>query len=837
MKGQVQNTKTARLHSLLDSLKANHSGLAYSLDKIKDSFVQIDRTLSFEALLQKLADDRHISITRDDDRILIRPYQPKNYTLHGMLKDRETGEHLIGAAVEITGASSGTITNGYGYFNLTLPEGDYTIRFSYLGYKSIELDIALYKNIYTRATLNTSLRKLDEIQVDALAANHNIESVVPSVHNIRLTGVENSIPYLLGEVDVIQNAFLHPGIRAIGEDASGIHVRGGNVDQNLILLDEAIIYNPNHFYGLISVFNPEAVNNVRIMKGYMPPSFGGRTSSVIEVRQKEGNNQETRISGGIGLLSARGLIEGPLKKGKSSYLFSARQSLLNLSIDDFGSSSNRRNRIRFQDVNLKINYKPSDKNTYYLSGYLGNDRNTVGFNSVRNWGNRMLNFRWNHVYTPKLFSTIAAFISEYNYRVENDTDPGAFISRSKIANYSVKLDNDYHLNQKNDFIFGFSVLAHRLIPGVREPLEPDDATNTLELDEEFGIESALYLGHETRIGSFSINYGLRYSMLHNLGASDVFQYQNNNPTADSAITDTLTFSVGELVKFYDNLEPRISVNWRLGRSSSVKASYSRTAQYIHLLSNTIAPAPTDIWKLSDTYIPPGTTDQVSLGYYKNLAGNIWQLSAEGYYKVLTDNIQYRNGADLVFNENIETELLYANGRSYGLELYAAKKKGKVQGWVSYTLSRAENTIDGQNILLNHDKTHDFSTSWNYKINSRLSISANFIANTGIPVTLPTDRYFFEGNLIPQFDERNNARLPTYHRLDLSVRLDGRARKRSGAARKNRDHWNFTVYNVYARKNAYSYFFRASEQNPEVGEVVKFSIFGTAIPAITYNFKF
>lgn len=829
-----------RLLQLLDSLETRVN-IAYSRDKLQNKKVSLKKNSSIKKILEELERQKIIQFHVDANQIVLAPYIRKSYSINGILKDVDTGEDIIGASIQIVGTNNGTFSNGYGYFSITLLEGIYQVQFSHIGYKSITREIDLSQNVYLNLAMLSNAIALKDIEVSGIASNANITETIPSLNRIFISETDAEIPYLLGEVDVIQNALLQPGITSIGEDASGIHVRGGGVDQNLILLDEATIYNPNHFFGLISAFNPEAVNDVRILKGFSPPSYGGRGSSVIEVRQKEGNTSETRYSGGIGPVSARGLVEGPIKKNKSSFLVSARQSLLNLSLEDFASTSVRRNRIRFQDLNLKINTRPNQNNQFYLSGYYGNDRNAVGLNSVRRWGNRILNMRWNHLYSPQLFSNISAFISEYNYRIENDDEPGAFVGRSRIRDIGFKVDFAYTFQTSNEVNFGLNTIYHRLSPGSREPLDSEASTNIIELSPEQGLETAVYAGHSFALGKAYFNYGFRYSMLHNFGPGNVFLYENDEPTADTAIVDTLRFSSGELINAFYNLEPRASITYVINPSTSIKSSYTRNVQYIHLISNTISPAPTDIWKLTGDYIPPLISDQYTLGFFKNLAENSWETSIEGYYKNIQNNIQYKNGADLIFNENIETELLLGRARAYGMEVFIKKRKGRLKGWIAYTFSRSESRLGGADdaafIVENHDKTHDLSTSWTLSISDRISASANFIYNTGIPVTLPTDKYVFEGNLVPHFTQRNNSRLPDYHRLDLSLRINGKKTKKDGSPRRNSDYWIISIYNAYARKNAYSYFFRESETNPGIGEIVKYSIFGTAIPGITYNFKF
>jgi len=828
------------LFQILDSL-SERIDIAYSRDKLKNHFVEIRKNATLQSILENLESNKLVRYHLEGNQIVLSPYIKKSYSINGILKDADTGEDIIGAAIQIDGTNKGTFTNGYGYFSITLLEGAYNVKFSHVSYRSQIKEIDLSKNVYVDAKLRTLITTLEEVEVRSIPNNGNITETIPSINRIFASQTDLEIPYLLGEVDVIQNALLQPGIKSIGEDASGIHVRGGAVDQNLSLLDEATIYNPNHFYGLISAFNLEAVNDIRILKGFIPPSYGGRGSSVIEVRQKEGNSTETSYSGGVGLVSARGLVEGPLKRGKSSFLVSGRQSLLNLSIDDFASTSVRRSRIRFHDLNLKINTRPNNSNQWYLSGYHGRDRNSVGLNSLRRWGNSILNVRWNRIYSPQLFSNLSAFFSEYNYQIENDEEPGAFIGRSRIRDLGFKVHFTYTFETSNEVNFGVNSIYHKVSPGSREPLGLEANTNAIELGKERGLASALYAGHSFSLGKIYFNYGFRFSMLHNFGSGEVFIYENDQPTADTAIIDTLRFASGELTSLFRRLEPRVSFAFVVNSATSIKSSYTRNAQYIHLISNTISPAPTDIWKLTGTYIPPLIADQYTLGLYKNFKNNSWETSIEGYYKDIQNNIQYKNGADLVFNENVETELLIGKARAYGAELYIKKRKGKLKGWIAYTLSRAESRLDSDNIsefiVENHDKTHDFSTSWTFNVSERISASANFIYNTGIPVTLPSDKYVYEESIVPHFTQRNNSRLPDYHRLDLSLRINGKKLKKNGSVRKNRDYWIISVYNVYARRNAYSYFFKESEINSGIGEIVQYSIFGTAIPGITYNFKF
>jgi len=829
-----------QLKPTLQTIKNSGIPLAFSTNKLPDIEVSVKKGESIRDFLERLHEEEIFSHSIENSQILITKYQPRKFTLNGLIRDAESNEHLIGANIQMRGTAFGGTSNGYGYFSITLEEGEYTIVISHIGYKSFRTKIDLKSNTYFSFGINSNVVELEEVEISSISNDANITSNTPSVSRISVDRGSVLTPYLLGEVDIVQNALLQPGIKAIGEDAGGIHIRGGRVDQNLILLDEAPIYNPIHV-GQVSVFNPEAINDVRIFKGFIPPAYGGRASSVIEVRQREGNKNEHSLSGGIGLLSARVLAEGPIKKGKSSFLASARHSLFNPSIESFGNTSVRRSRIRFRDINMKINSNPNERNTYYLSGYFGKDRNSVGFNSLRNWGNNTLNFRWNHLFTPKVFSNFSAFISEYSYKIQSEEKPGAFVSTSRIVDYSLKSDFTYSFDPVNEVNFGFSTVFHRLKPGDREPFDVNANTNTIRLDTEHGLESAAYLSQQIEMGPLRFNYGFRYSTFHNFGPEEVRVYAPNSLPADSSVIDTVSFSQGELIKFYSNLEPRAAINWKLTNNSSLKISYSKTVQYLHLLSNTRAPAPTDIWKLADTFVPPTVSKHYSIGFYKNLQGNMWESSIEFYYKDISEDISYRNGADLVFNENIETELLTNDGRSFGMEFFLKKRFGKLTGWISYSLSRSETKFEEdlleKFVVNDFDKTHDFSTTWALRISERVSASSNFVFATGIPVTLPSDKYSFENNLVPHFVERNQSRLPSYHRLDLSLKWKAKKTKKNGYARKNEDFWVFTLYNVYARRNVNSYFFQESSDNTGLGEIVEWSIFGGILPGVTYSFKF
>ncbi|MEQ9229489.1 MAG: TonB-dependent receptor, partial [Cyclobacteriaceae bacterium] len=781
-----------------------------------------------------------------NEKVLL-SYNRKSYTISGTIKDSQTGESLIGAAVIVGNTSTGTISNSYGFFSLTLPEGIYQLSFRYLGYESLIKEVKLESNTLANTSLKLIPQKLDQVTVTSRSPEHNITNMVPGVIPISF-GDAWPIPYFLGETDIFQNSLLLPGIRSIGEDATGLNIRGGDIDQNLILLDEAPIYNPNHFYGLISVFNPEVINNVDILKGYIPPQYGGRASSVINIYQRDGNNKEFKTSGGIGIVSGRLAIEGPIVPEKSSFLLSYRRSLLNFSVEDFLNASLDESRYRFQDINLKLNWTLNPKNKLYLSGYFGQDRNRAGFDAIRKWGNRSLSFRWNHIFNPRLFSNFSAIASNYTYQISDPQEVGSFIGKSSIRDISIKSDFGFIVNPRNTIDFGVQTTYHKLKPGERIPFDENAATDSTFLDNEDAIESAIYLSHKSDLTSkLSVQYGLRLSMLHNFGPGEFYKYEENMVQTDETIIDTVRYSSGEIFNRSYGWEPRISLNYMLNERQSIKASYTRNHQYIHLISNTVAPSPTDIWKLSDPNVKPTISDHFSLGFYQNLANNVWESSIEVYYKEVNNVIDFKAGADLLFNQNIETELLNGIGESYGVEFYLRKRVGKTRGWISYTWSKAEQkfsniapelTINNGNFFpTDYDKRHDLTVTGIHTITNRLSVSSTFNYNSGRPITLPVGKFVFDGKTIPHFENRNLERLPNYHRLDISVRLDGKSTKRSGKNRKVEDYWVFTVYNVYAQENTYSYFFEQSENDPNVTIARPYSIFRTAIPAVTYNFKF
>ena len=835
------------VHFFLKYLESAGLDLIYSTSTLPETTVAIPRgSYSVDQILEYVKGSGMQVIEMDDKFMII--YRPVNKYWSGYVRDKESGENLIGASLQFLSSGEGTVTNEYGYFSLSYLNDADTVMIQYLGYgtKQISLrSILEYKDIIY---LSPRSQELEELTINSLDINTNITSNIPSEKYLEFES-KGQVPYFLGEKDLIQKSLLQPGVRTIGEDAAGINVRGGGIDQNLLLLDEAVIYDPNHFYGLISVFNPEAVNRGKIYKGYIPPKYGGRASSVIVIHQKDGDKYDFHASGGLGIVSGRLLIEGPIIPEKSSFLISARQSLFDLSVDRFSDDRLGSANTSFQDFNMKLNWSGNSKNTFYISSYYGNDKNNSGFDVVGKWGNRSLTTRWNHTYGGRLFGHYSVVLSDYSYKFTDPVEAGSFIGTSNLRDYTFKLNHEYVLNPQNEIQFGSDIIFHRLRPGERTPFDEDiSSSNPISLDKEHGIEYGIYLSHDAKINStISAQYGFRIAGLNTFGPADIFTYDPSQPKSINSILDTTRIDTRKAVDAFLKVEPRASLNFNLKRNNAIKTSWSRTHQFIQLISNTFTPGPSDIWKLADSNNQPLRSDHFSLGYYQNFKSSSWQGSVEAYFKNLRNLISYKNGADLLLNPIPETELLNADGRAFGLEFLLEKKSGVVEGWISYTLSRTErkvlsqfpvDAVNGGNYFPeNHDKTHDLSAVMIYPKSKKWSYSMTFNFSTGRPFTFPAGRYSLNGVIIPYFDERNQDRISNYHRLDISAKWNPEWMFKLFNIPINDYYWTFNLYNVYARKNAYSYIFRQSEINPEETEVLRYSVFGTIIPSATLNFKF
>ncbi|WP_422107205.1 TonB-dependent receptor [Winogradskyella sp.] len=768
------------------------------------------------------------------------------FTISGTLKDQANGETLLGATILLKGTTIGTTTNEYGFYSLTAPQGNYTLVISYLGYKTIEEQIVLDKNLKFNSELEEDAGQLDEVVITAEESKKvNLRTPQMSVAKLSSQTIKQ-IPAVMGEVDVIKSLQLLPGVSNAGEGASGFNVRGGAEDQNLVLLDEAIIYNASHLFGFFSVFNTDAIKDIKLYKGGIPARFGGRASSVLDIRQKDGNSKDFKLSGGIGAISSRLAAEGPTFKGKGSFLLAGRASYANI----FLALAGNENRAGFYDLNLKTNYELNGKNKLYLSGYFGNDNFELSNFFTNSYGNLSGNLRWNHIFNDKLFSNLSLIYSRYNYALEINSE--GIDWKSDIDNYNLKYDLGYYINDKFKLDFGASGIYYNFNPGELNPLDETSGINPLKLDDKFAFETGIYAGLEHKISDkLTAQYGLRYSYFNRIGKQTLNNYENGLPVVYNQQLDIYEradpisetqFGSGKSIADFGNFEPRFALSYQLNEKSSVKVSYNRMAQYLHLISNTTSATPLDVWAPSGKFLKPQIADQFALGYFRNFRDNMFSIEAEAYYKTIDNRVDYIDGADLIAQNTIETEILIGESRAYGLELLLRKNKGSFTGWLAYTLSKSEQRTPGGaagGLGINNgnwystpwDRTHDISFTGTYKLNDKWRFGSNFVFQTGRPVTYPNGQFQYNGLSIPTFSERNADRLPTYHRLDISATLTPWKNK----DRKWQGEWVFGIYNIYNRRNAASITFG---QNVDTGvnEATRTAIFGI-IPSISYNFKF
>ncbi len=768
----------------------------------------------------------------------------QKYSISGYIKDLSNGETLIGATAYVPSLAKGINSNEYGFYSLSLEPGEYVIEFSYLGYETITKNINLTQDVKLDAELGYASEVIDEIVVTAEAADNNVSDIQMSVEKLDIQTVKK-MPALLGEVEIIRSLQLLPGVTSVGEGATGFNVRGGSIDQNLVLLDEAPVYNSSHLFGFFSVFNPDAVKDVKLYKGGIPARYGGRLASILDVRMKEGNSKNLEVNGGVGLIFSRLSVEAPLIKDKASFIVAARRSYIDVLAGPFLNEDFEDTVLNFYDLTLKTNYNINDKNRLFLSGYFGRDNFGFGNAAGFNWGNSTGTLRWNHLFSQRLFSNITLFYSDYDYKIAFGEDAvNRFDWNASIENISIKPELTFFLNPNNIIRFGGQSIYYTFKPGTAVGVSEGE-TRDISLDNKFALENGLYIENENNFDNgIKLNYGLRLSMFSYLGEGTAYFYEDNEPGTRKTVTGQETFDSWESIQNYARLEPRFSIKLPLNEESSVKASYNRTAQYIHLVSNTIASTPVDVWTPSTNNIQPAMADQVALGYFKNFGDNVYELSTETYYKKTQHLVDYIDGADLLLNEFLEGSLLDGKGRAYGLEMQLKKNKGKLTGWMSYTLAKSELFVDGINnnewYPSRFDQIHNFSLTSFYEFNDRWSVSANFVYITGTPATFPTSRYEVGPYIVPHNanNTRNNLRIPAYHRLDLSATRKG---KKSSENDKWVGEWVFSVYNVYSKKNPFGIYFRqgdvVSPGQVQNTEAVRLSVIGNFIPSISYNFKF
>ena len=778
----------------------------------------------------------------------------QNVTLSGYIKDAANGEELINASI-VNEKSQGTVTNVYGFYSLTLPEGKYTFTVSYIGYESIEKTLTLKESQTLDFELTEATNQLAEVEVTAKRLDENLNRAEMSTTQLTAKQIK-AIPQFLGEFDVIRSITLLPGVTTVGEGASGFNVRGGKTDQNLILLDQAPVYNSSHIFGFFSVFNGDAVRDLKLYKGGIPAPYGGRLSSVLDVHQKEGNTKEFAGTMGLGLLSSRLMLEGPLVKDKASFMIAGRRSYQDVLLK--ASPNDDLNSIiaNFYDLNAKVNYKFNDKSRLFLSAYYGKDAFGVPGLVKFDWGNLGLTGRWNYLITDKLFLNVSTIYSDYDYAIGFDFPQAKIDNIAFIKNQSNKVAFSWFPNAKHQVNYGAEATVYDFEPfsTTLDYIDSNLVDISIELQNEYAVEPSLYIEDNWKINNrLTIRGGLRYSTFYNIGARDVVNY---NPTANGTvrndlITDTTSYGSLEIIEAFDGLqglEPRLGINFKSTENTAIKASYNRMRQYIHLISNTTSSLPIDTWRPAGRYIDPGTADQIALGWNRNFKGGEWQLSVETYYKSMRDLVDFKNGAQPTGVDNIEVALMTGRGRSYGVEMQLDKKIGQLTGWVAYTYSRSQLQVDlgatpeewinlGQWYSAAQDKPHDIAIVAAYAWKPNISFSGSFIYQTGKPYTYPEAKSEFEGIIYPFALSRNNSRTPAYHRLDLSMDIAVPNKKDNDL----KGSWNIGVYNAYARKNAFSIFFEEEldDNGDPTGQTkaTQLSIFATAIPTITYTLDF
>ncbi|GAA4318360.1 TonB-dependent receptor [Mucilaginibacter gynuensis] len=757
-------------------------------------------------------------------------YAQKRFTISGTLKDLSTGETLIGATVRIKELpQTGTATNSYGFYSLSASAGEYTLLYTYIGYETISKKVSLQQS----QTINISLSPKSELTEVVISANRpnndNIASPQMGMEKLNMAQI-NNVPVLMGEKDVLKTISLMPGVKSAGEGNTGFYVRGGASDQNLILLDEATVYNASHLLGFFSTFNSDAIKDVSLYKGGMPAQYGGRLSSVLDIKMNDGNNQKFTAQGGLGLISSRLKVEGPIVKDKGSFMISARRTYIDMFLKLSSDSVLKGSSLYFYDINAKANYHFDDKNAIYVSGYFGKD--VLGLKKIfgTDWGNATATVRFNHLFSNKLFSNTSLVYSNYNYTIQNFQSNDSYKATSKISDLNFKEDLQYTINDKHLLRFGLNVLHHTIAPG--EISSPSTSSfNNKTTERRYGLENAIYAGDEWKVNDkLTVLYGLRLAGMFLLGPGTFKTYD----AAGNALNAT-AYRSGQSVKNYVNLEPRLSASYTINEESSVKASYNRNTQNIHLLSNSTSSRPTDLYVMSSNNIKPEIADQFSAGYFRNFKENAYEFSAEIYYKKLQNQIDYKDGAQLIVNPDVESQLTYGDGRAYGMELFLKKKYGKFNGWVGYTLSKTERRFDainnGSYYPARQDRTHDVSVVGIYKYNDRWTFSTAFIYGTGNAVSFPTGKYNVGGLTTYSYSERNGYRQPATHRLDLGATLESKKKGRFQSS------WTFGIYNVYGYKDTFMITFRDSKTDPTKTEAVKTSIFAAPIPSVTWNFKF
>jgi outer membrane cobalamin receptor len=763
-------------------------------------------------------------------------------TNHGVLGKvvDSTGAPLIGAIIRTSDGTVGTATDEDGVFKLTLPPGQYTIIISNFGYKEQQKNIQVNKNVdvMLTITMEVDIDAADEVVVTGKAPNENVTNTKMGATEITVEEIK-TLPALFGEVDIVKNIQTLPGVQVAGDGNTGLYVRGGGADQNLILVDEAPVYNASHLFGIFSIFNADAIQSAELYKAGIPSQYGGRLSSLVDVRLREGapkNSKKFSARGGIGIIASRLTVEGTFAKDKGSYIFSGRRSYADLFLQLSSNPDTRKNKLYFYDLNGKVNYRFNKNNSMYISSYYGKDQFKFGGLFGMGWGNFTFTANWHHIFSDKVFLNTIYTHSEYRFNLGIGQDVQAFEFKTGIVENSIKQDYQYIPNIRHAVHFGWSVSQRQYNPGSFVPTSSSSIFESNTLPLYHSLEGALFVSNKQKLSEkLTLDYGLRLNMFNNVGSGTVYNY-NGDPVTGTKI-DSTVYKKGEIINTFWGLEPRIAARYILDEQSSVKLGFNRNYQYIHQISNSLTPVPFDVWVPSNTYFKPEAVNQYSAGYFRNLKDNTYETSVEGYYKSYTNSIDYIDNANLLMNPQIETQARVGKAWSYGAEFFLKKKKGRLTGWVSYTLSWSYKKIDGinngQKYFAGYDRRHNLNVIASYKLSDRVTFGGQFVFGTGRPIGLPNGGYSVDGYWLGVYPERNSFRLPSYHRLDLSVTIN--QRKKEG--RKWEGSWSFSIYNVYgfAHINPWTV---VAQTNKDTGNKEYVAIYFPApIPSVTYNFKF
>jgi hypothetical protein len=759
-------------------------------------------------------------------------YDAGKFTISGIIKDANSGELLIGASVYIKELKTGAASNIYGFYSISMPEGDYNITYSFIGYETIEKKISLHSNTSSDIEMKPKANTMKEVVIYDKVVDKNISDSKMSVNNLKIETIKK-VPALFGEVDILKTIQLMPGVQSGGEGSTGFFVRGGGVDQNLILLDEATVFNAAHLMGFFSVFNQDAVKDVQLYKGGIPSIYGGRLSSILDVRMNDGNNKTFHAKGGIGTISSRLTVEGPIVKEKGSFIVSARRTYADLFLKFSKKEDLRKTRLYFYDLNGKASYTIDKKNRVYLSAYTGRDVTGVSDFFKMTWGNQTITTRWNHLFSDKIFSNVSLIFSDFDYILGQPEGFSAFEWTSNIKEYCFKNDYSYYLNAKNTINFGIISTYHTFAPADIKGIGNETLISEYKIKKNQSTENGIYISNTQKIGKkIEVQYGARFSKFYNIGPDTIYVYDSNHDTTGRS----RVFRKGDFFHTFGGIEPRLNFRYSLNEVSSIKASYNRMMQYIHLATNSTTSTPIDIWFSCNPNIKPQIADQVAIGYFRNFKDNMYEASVETYYKKIQNQIDFADHAQLIMNPYMDGQLRIGKGEAYGLEFLVRKNDGVFNGWISYTLSKSIRIVpeinNGKPYPSNYDRRHNVAIVLSYDITERITTSVNWIYYSGTPVTAPTGRYTYMNMNVPVYTERNQAKLPDYHRLDFSISY--KTKKKPG--KKWESDWVLSVYNVYNRKNPYSITFREKKDDPTQTEALMTYIF-PILPAITYNFKF